>query len=134
MKKLFKILAWLLGSLLFLFLILIFYLRSVALIEEPVIANEDLVTQQKIFSDSGFTRIDNNWIRQSKTGLYELYVEGKPFERGLVVGELSKDLIHYQEKVFNDQIHQLVPSNTWLNVLKYFVGWFNRDLNENVSE
>jgi isopenicillin-N N-acyltransferase like protein len=134
MKKLLKIVAWLLGSLLILFLALIVYVRSVALISEPEISKEDLEIKQITLSDSGFTRINGSWFRRSKTGLYELFVQGKPFERGLLTGKLSKELIHYQEKVFNDQIHRLVPSNAWLNVLKYFVGWFNRDLNENVPE
>ncbi len=43
-------------------------------------------------------------------------------------------LVQYQEEVFNKQIHQLVPSNAYLNMLMYLVGWFNRDLPKYVPD
>ncbi len=43
-------------------------------------------------------------------------------------------MVQYQEEVFKEQIHRLVPSDFYLSVLKYFVGWFNRDLQDNVIE
>src|SRR5258705_10636828 len=32
--------------------------------------------------------INNNWCRKSKSGLYELYVEGKPYECVVINGNL----------------------------------------------
>jgi hypothetical protein len=84
--------------------------------------------------DSGAWRLNNNWFRKSESGLYEVYVEGKPYERGIAIGKLTTELIQYQETVFNNQIHQLVPSDSYLNVLKYLVGWFNRELDDHVAE
>jgi isopenicillin-N N-acyltransferase-like protein len=49
-------------------------------------------------------------------------------------GRLTKELVHYQEQVFTDQIHRLVPNEFYLQMLKYFVGWFNRDLPDNVTD
>jgi hypothetical protein len=133
MKKLLKIIAWILGSLLLLITGLIIYVRSVARIDEPLV-DETAFQDEATEIDSGLWRLNENWFRQSESGLYELYVEGSPFERGLAIGKLSHDLIRYQETVFNDQIHQLVPSESYLSVLKYFVGWFNRNLDDHVPE
>jgi isopenicillin-N N-acyltransferase-like protein len=132
MKKFFKIVAWLVGSFLLLIVILIFYVRAVATIDEPIVSTSVSSSEVKI-TDS-LSRLGRNWFRKSESGLYEMYVEGAPYERGEAIGKLSKDLIQYQEEVFNNQIHQLVKSDGYLNVLKYLVGWFNRNLDDNVNE
>jgi hypothetical protein len=114
-------------------IVLIIYVRSVASVTDPVlpISDNDLKVEEVA---PGLKKLGNNWFRKSESGLFELYVEGSPAERGLAIGRLTEDLIQYQEEVFNAQIHQLVPSDAYLNVLKYFVGWFNRDLDENVAD
>jgi hypothetical protein len=63
-----------------------------------------------------------------------MYVEGEPFERGVINGKLSKELIQRQEDVFVGQIRKMIPSTFYLHFLKYFIGWFNRDLAKNVTE
>jgi isopenicillin-N N-acyltransferase-like protein len=133
MRKLLKIIAWIIGSLLLLIIALIIYVRSVAQIDEPIV-KEAAFKGEPVEIDSGLWRFNTSWFRQSESGLYELYAAGKPFERGVAIGKLSHNLIQYQEKVFNDQIHQLVPSDSYLSVLKYFVGWFNRNLDDHVPE
>lgn len=82
--------------------------------------------------DSGLFASDRSWFRRSESGFYELYVEGNPYQRGLTMGALTKDLVQYQEKAFNEQIANLVPSGIYRGALKYFVGWFNRDLAQHV--
>ena len=74
------------------------------------------------------TRIGNNWLREEQPGLYTLYVEGKPYDRGLIAGVLTRNLIYRQEKAFLDQIMKIVPSKTYLNFLKYVVGAFDFNL------
>lgn len=134
MKKLIKIVAWLIGCLLMLIILLVVYVRSVAVIDEPQLSEESLFKSSVSQPDSGLYKYNGSWFRKSENGLYELYVEGKPFERGVAIGKLSRDLIQYQEEVFTNQLHQLVPSPTYLEFLKYFVGWFNRNLDESVPE
>jgi hypothetical protein len=134
MKRIFKILVWTLSIVCLLFILLLVYVRAVSQVKEPVADGATLAGVQIASPDSGLYRFNNSWFRKSESGLYELYVEGNPYERGIAIGKLSKDLIQYQEEVFNNQIHQLVPSDAWLNVLKYFVGWFNRDLDDHVAE
>lgn len=105
-------------------------------IEVPVISSEDsaLIKMEVEEATLGLTRFENSWFRQSSSGLFELYVEGDPFQRGVANGKLAQKLIVKQEEIFVDQIHRMVPSDTYLSFLKYMVGFFNRKLPEHVSE
>lgn len=134
LKRLFKILLWTLGVVLMLVFVLVVYVRTVSKTTPPLLVSREILKAEVQQPDSGLFTIGNNWFRRSESGLYELYVEGAPFERGVVNGKLTSDLVRYQEKVFNDQIHQLIPSGFYLGMLKYFVGYFNRDLDEYVPE
>lgn len=53
----------------------------------------------------------DNFLLKNKQGLWELYVEGDPLQRGLMTGALTTDLIHYQEEAFFEKIKDIVPSN-----------------------
>lgn len=132
MKKAIKLFSWLLGTVLVLLLILFVYVRSVAVVDDPVIAWDS--SKLQVTNKGGLLRYGNSWFRQSKSGLFELFVTGNPYQRGQAIGKLTQPLIQYQEEVFNHQINQLVPSKSYLSALKYFVGWFNRDLDENVPQ
>lgn len=134
LKRLLKISAWFVGTIVLLIVVLIFYVRSVSVTEPPHITDEDSFHFTVVEADSGLYKIGRNWFRKSESGLFELYVEGDPFERGLINGMLTNELVQYQEEVFNNQIHQLVPSEYYLHVLKYFVGYFNRNLDTYVPD
>jgi len=110
------------------------YLYWVSRINPPQIADISPLQWQRIEPDSGLYTIRNNWLRKSNSGLYEMYVEGNPFERGVVNGKLSKELVVSQEDYFSEQINRMIPSKFYLHFLKYFVGWFNRKLDKNVAE
>src|SRR5450432_906990 len=110
------------------------YLFIVSTTNPPKIADNQAVSWQRTETSPGFYTLKNNWFRKSKSGLFELYVEGKPFERGVVNGKLTMELIRLQEDYFNDQINRMVPSNFYRHFLKYVVGWFNRDLDKHVTE
>jgi len=77
-------------------------------------------------------RIGNNWLKKNEYGLWEMYLEGAPFERGIASGKLTKELIYKQEEAFVSQIKELIPSESYLGFLKYFVKFFNRDIDEYV--
>ncbi len=133
-QKLLKGILYLFGCFVALFLILAVYLYCVAIEYPPKpkdISSEKLIRNEP---SPGFYTIKNNWFRKSKSGLYELYVEGQPFERGVVNGKLTKELVVKQEEYFTEQIAKMVPSNFYRSFLKYFVAWFNRDLSKNVTE
>jgi hypothetical protein len=59
-----------------------------------------------------------------------MYLEGPSFERGVIAGILTEELIYKQEKAFVKQIRKIVPSEAYLDFLKYFIRFFNRDINE----
>jgi hypothetical protein len=110
------------------------YLASVALEYPPKVKDDSSLQWQRSEPSPGFYTLKDSWFRKSKSGLYEMYVEGEPFERGVINGKLSKELVVRQEDHFNEQINKMVPSKFYLHFLKYFIGWFNRDLEKNVPE
>lgn len=78
--------------------------------------------------------VNNCWLRKNKYGIWEMYLEGTPYERGLIYGVLAKELIQSQEEVFVNQINDLVPNRFYQQVLKLFIAWFNRDIYKNIPE
>lgn len=134
LKKVIKIFASIFGILLLLCFLLLVYVRFVSKVDEPAIPSSSLTHTAVHQTDQGLYVLGNNWFRKSESGLYELYVEGDAYDRGLANGKLTQPLVHYQEQVFTDQIHRLVPNDFYLGMLKLFVGWFNRDLPDNVTD
>ena len=78
--------------------------------------------------------VGNCWLRKNKEGIWEMYLEGAPYERGLVYGILAKELMEKQEVHFVSQIKELVPNSLLLQLLKGFVGYFNRDIYKYIPE
>ena len=94
-----------------------------------------MVPAEVLYNDTLDLRYyDGNFLRHSESGLWELFVKGDAFQRGEAIGKLSSDLLHYQEKVFVDQIRDIVPSDSYLKFLRFFIVLFNRHLGENVLE
>ena len=55
--------------------------------------------------------------------------EGQPFERGVIEGKLSEDLIKKSRKIiFAAEIFKMIPSQGIAIFSRYFIGWFNRNL------
>ncbi len=133
-KKFWKRTLYVFGVFFILILIGIIYLFSVAIAYPPKSVNKAVLSEQRSEGSSGFYTLNNNWFRKSNSGLYEMYVEGQPFEMGVINGKLSKELVMRQEDHFNEQINKMIPSKFYLHFLKYFIGWFNRHLDENVNE
>ena len=133
-NKFWRRFLYVIGFFILLIGILFLYLVWVSKVNPPEITDNASLQWQRAQPDSGLYTIQNNWFRKSKSGLYEMYVEGKPFDRGVVNGKLSRELVVSQEDYFNEQINKMIPSKFYLHFLKYFVGWFNRNLDKNVSE
>lgn len=74
------------------------------------------------------------FMRHSNSGLWEMFVSGNAILRGEAIGKLSPDLLYHQEKVFVDQIREIIPSERYLKFLRFFIVLFNRNLGENIPE
>lgn len=90
--------------------------------------------QERMQLDSNFYTLGNNWLKQNEYGIWEMYIEGNAFERGVAHGKLAKELVQDQEGYFVDQIREMVPSENYLKFLKYMVRWFNRNMDEYVPK
>lgn len=85
-------------------------------------------------SSTLYTSGNNNFLLKNKQNLWELYVEGDPLKRGLVIGCLTDSLIKKQEHVFFSKINDLVPSHFKQRLLRGFLKWYNRKLYLNIPE
>ncbi|MCD6018264.1 MAG: peptidase [Bacteroidetes bacterium] len=103
-------------------------------IDVPEIKNDTTLTWKRKTISKEFYKVNQNWLKHSKSGLWELYVEGEAYERGVANGMLTKELHEFQEDAFINQIRILVPNLTYLNYLKFFVGYFNRHLPDHITE
>ncbi len=117
-----------------LFLLLFLYLALVAIDYPPEVKDTSSLELNRQKLDSNCYVIGKNWIRKNQSGLWEMYVQGDAFERGVINGKLSKELIYEQESAFTDQIIKMVPSTFYRHFLKYFTAWFNRDLDNNITQ
>ena len=134
-----KILRIFLKAILWLFLVLLLLLLSLFLYvhfgintRPPEISDTSTLELKRTEQGPNTFSLGENWFRKSNSGLYEMYLEGDAFERGVAYGKLTEELVQRQEDHFTDQFLQMVPSKSYLHLLKYFVKWFNRNMVENV--
>lgn len=113
----------------FIFVLLI-YIILVSRIGPPKISETHIEKRKKI-SENHYV-LGNNWIKKNDFGIWEMYIEGGPYERGLIYGELAKELIQKQEDIFVDQIENFVPSTAWQQLLRLMIGFYNRNLPDNI--
>lgn len=131
MKKLIK---WTIISILFVILVVIgffFYINSIFNNE----AEKHVYKEYRLERvDVNTIRIGNNWLRKEQPGLYTLYIEGKPFERGLIAGQLTRCLIFKQEDAFVKQLKKMIQSKYYLNFLKFFIAIFDLNLYRSIPD
>lgn len=138
MKKLFlKILKW------FFIIILIMILFIIGLIQfskyklhstSPEIPIEYQKNDFLLLSNDSSYTYGNNWAKRNKYGLWEIFLTGTAFERGVAYGKLIKEPIQYQEKVFVNSINKVVSSEFYQWFLKNLIYFFHADINNYVSE
>lgn len=130
-KKILLISAIVLAVLVISFLI---YFRLAVVLHPPEIKDISALEYKVENIGDDFYKCNSSWLRKSASGLWEMYLEGSGFELGVINGKLSKQLIEEQEEAFVNQIKVLVPSENYLNFLKYFVAWFNKDIESYIKD
>lgn len=128
--KIIKILAFTLLFFLCIFIGFGLYVYNISDIEPPKIENRTAENLERTTIDSTHFTIGKNLLQKNKFELYELYIEGSDFDRGVIYGKLAKELITYQEQAFTNEIQKMIPSPSYLKFLKYIVGFMNRDLSD----
>ncbi len=123
-----KTLAIIAGILLVLFILF----KLTTRIDKPDIPKNFSLAEDIETTDSNFYHIKNNWLQKNKYGLWEMYIEGEPYERGVINGKLTQELIFKQEDAFVKQIKRMIPSERYLKFLKSFIAFFNRNIDKHV--
>ncbi len=94
----------------------------------------DLTRYELIIESDSLRRCEGNSLYLNKYGLWEARISGSPFERGAVYGLMAKDLLKYQEDVFVDRIHEMIPSEWWVKFLHRLTIIFNRNMSKHVPD
>lgn len=110
--------------------VLFIYILFASQIPTPEVPDIHIGKRTKVGKDHYV--LDDNYLKKNDFGVWEMYIEGEPYERGLIYGELAKELIQRQEDIFVDQINQFVPKGAFQQFLKLMVGFFNSDLPKNI--
>lgn len=112
----------------------IIYFKYFVILKTPQIKDLSPLNRERIKISNDIYTLGNSWLKKNNFGLWEMYVEGKPFELGVTIGKLSTELIYQQENAFVEQIKKLIPSKFYIQFLRFFVAWFNRDIDKNINK
>jgi len=132
LKKILKALLKVLIILIIIILVLVVIFKITTKLNPPEVQNMEVENQQRITVDSNFYYINNSWLQKNKHELWEMYIEGEAYERGIINGKLTKELIYKQENAFVNQIKVMIPSESYLKFLKSFIAFFNRNINKHI--
>lgn len=132
LKKIAKGILYFLAILLLLLALFGIYVYNVSDAKPPEIKDQSVAQLSRTEPDSNLYQFKQSWLRKNQHGLYEMYLEGNGFERGVAFGKLGKELVQFQEQAFTNEIHRMIPSKKYLKFLKYVVGFMNRDLSDYV--
>jgi predicted choloylglycine hydrolase len=124
-RFLFKLLAWTSAIVFILFLLFLWRIQVPLPEVNSNLKPTDLKREQ---TGPNSYKVGNNWLRKNNQGIWEMYIEGNDYERGLAYGVLAKELMEQQEDFFVSQINEIIPGKVYLQFIKMFVAWFNKDI------
>lgn len=133
-KSVLKKTAKILGIFLIVLVIICSLFLWMVSLKAPEIINQESYLKLKRDSIADGWKSGNNWIHKNEYGLYEMYLEGAPYERGYMHGLLAEELVVRQEDYFVDRLNALIPSRLYQLFLKQIVVWLNKDLDENICD
>ena len=130
MKKSRKRILYVFIILIILIIGLIWTFKLMVVIEPPVIEDKSALDFKRLKINDSLYVCEDNWLHKSENGIWELFISGSPYEMGVKNGILTQDLALIQEQAFVDFLKSLIPSKSTINYLKYFIAWFNKDLDQ----
>ncbi len=93
--------------------------------------------QQKSFeliNQDSVLLVDQNFLHKNKSGNWELFLSGNPYELGTKNGLLTKKLYQNQEKIFFSAVEEMIGKDKNIGFLRTFLKWFNRDIQKYIKE
>jgi isopenicillin-N N-acyltransferase-like protein len=133
-KLFIKITLYALGVILIGLVCLVTYIYQNSTFSHPLVSASVYDTIERTSINDSTYVLGNNWIAKNEFGHFVMYTEGAPYERGIVNGKLSRELIVRQEEAFTEQIQKMIPSDKYLKFLKYIIGFVNRNLPNHVVD
>lgn len=127
----FSVFDKLLLVLLILFILYIYKVRITPPVVDSTITTASF--EREKVTDNHY-RIGDSWLKKNDFGIWEMYLEGSPYERGLKYGVLAKEIIESQEESFVNQLNEMIPSPFFQKFLIGFIGWLNRDMDEFIAK
>lgn len=106
--------------------------RQWIILEPPVVTNAVLPAGEVEQKNDSLRVWGDNWLHLNDHGQYELYIQGSPYERGVVAGKLGTELLSFQEKAFMDRISELVPSMGYQRFLRLLIALFNKNIDQSI--
>jgi hypothetical protein len=103
-------------------------------IRVPTIEDQSTLQSERTQIDAVTYDLGNNWLKQDSSGLWQLYLEGAPFERGAIAGILCQELLHKQEEAFVEGLDEIAPSGFYRFVLKHLIAIFTRNLPDYIDK
>lgn len=113
---------------------LVYWYNSVTRFEVPILATPSFSVEDLQRHGDSIQQLNANFLLKNDVGLYEMYIEGNAYERGLAHGILSTDLIKYQESVFVEQLRNIVPGEFYIKALNKAVLLFNRNMDQYIPQ
>ncbi len=100
----------------------------------PDLTQVETVVPKVIKHSDTLRTAGSNFLVKNQQGLWELYVEGNAYQRGLLIGGLTQDLYQKQERVFFYKIEEIVPSKFKQKLLRGFLKLYNRNLHQHITD
>ena len=120
--------------LMLLILLVLFFLWEIRIPFPDVPEDIKVANYERVEIAPNHFQVDSCWLKKNKYGLWEMYLEGADYERGIIYGVLAKELMEKQENHFVARINEMVPNQFYQFFLKLFVAWFNKDLDRYIPE
>ena len=77
------------------------YFWTQVTVSPPLIPESELTDPNgEVEKKSDYVIYGNNWLRKNEYGLWELYLEGSAYPRGLAFGKLTESLLAEKEQAF----------------------------------